>query len=165
MRKMRSDQYTMTPRLCSFIATTNDRTPLPSGDGSRRYLCVEVNAQVDMSGRIPYKQMYAQAVAELYTTDCIYWFTSEDEHAIQLHNQRYQDKAPLEQVLSSIFEPVKLHRKEHFWQVQNIQKELAKHLKANDMPSLRVLGITMKKLRWERGGIDGMLGYYLKLKS
>ena len=33
------------------------------------------------------------------------------------------------------------------------------------MPSLRVLGITMKKLRWERGGIDGMLGYYLKLKS
>ena len=165
MRKMRSDQYTMTPRLCSFIATTNDRTPLPSGDGSRRYLCVEVNAQVDMSGRIPYKQMYAQAVAELYTPDCIYWFTSEDEHAIQLHNQRYQDKAPLEQVLSSIFEPVKQHRKEHFWQVQNIQKELAKHLKANDMPSLRVLGITMKKLRWERGGIDGMLGYYLKLKS
>ena len=28
VRKMRSDQYTMTPRLCSFIATTNDLTPL-----------------------------------------------------------------------------------------------------------------------------------------
>ena len=33
------------------------------------------------------------------------------------------------------------------------------------MPSLRALGITLKKLRWERGGIDGMTGYYLKLKS
>jgi predicted P-loop ATPase len=165
MRKMRSDQYTLRPRLCSFIANTNDRTPLPSGDGSRRYLCVEVTAQVDMSGRIPYKQMFAQAVEELSKTDCIYWFTSEDEQAIQQHNQKYQDKAPLEQVLGSVFEPVKQHRKEYFWQVQDIQKELAKHLNASDMPSLRALGITLKKLRWERGGIDGMTGYYLKLKS
>ena len=59
-RKMRSDQYTLTPRLCSFIATTNDIAPLPSGDGTRRYLCVEVTGMVDMSGRIPYKQMFAE---------------------------------------------------------------------------------------------------------
>ena len=165
MRKMRSDQYTLRLRLCSFIATTNDRTPLPSGDGSRRYLCVEVTAQVDMSGQIPYKQMFAQAVDELQDPDCIYWFTSEDEQAIQQHNQQYQDKAPLEQVLSSIFEPVRQHRKEHFWQVNAIQRELSKHLSSSDMPSLRMLGITLKKLRWERGGIDGQQGYYLKLRS
>ena len=165
MRKMRSDQYTMRPRLCSFIATTNDRTPLPSGDGSRRYLCVEVTAQVDMSGRIPYKQMFAQAVTELNSPDCIYWFTSEDEQAIQQHNQKYQDKAPLEQVLGCIFEPVRQHRKEYFWQVQAIQQELQKHLNSSDIPNLKALGTTLKKLRWERGGIDGMQGYYLKLKS
>jgi len=47
IRRMRSDQYTMTPRLCSFIATTNDLTPLPSGDGTRRYLCVEVTGRQD----------------------------------------------------------------------------------------------------------------------
>ena len=165
MRKMRSDQYTLRPRLCSFIATTNDRTPLPSGDGSRRYLCVEVTAQVDMSGQIPYKQMFAQAVDELQDPDCIYWFTSEDEQAIQQHNQQYQDKAPLEQVLSSIFEPVRQHRKEHFWQVNAIQQELSKHLSSSDVPNLRLLGITLKKLRWEHGGIDGLQGYYLKLRS
>ena len=71
VRKMRSDQYTMVPRLCSFIATTNDLTPLPSGDGSRRYLCVEVTGEADMSGRIPYKQIFAQAVTELHDPDCI----------------------------------------------------------------------------------------------
>ena len=64
------------------------------------------------------RKVSSMAVAELYAPNCIYWFTSEDEH-----------------------------------------------LKTADMSSLRVLGITMKKLRWERGGIDGMLGYYLKLKS
>jgi hypothetical protein len=126
---------------------------------------VEVTAQVDMSGQIPYKQMFAQAVDELQDPDCIYWFTSEEEQAIQLHNQQYQDKAPLEQVLSSIFEPVRQHRKEHFWQVNAIQQELSKHLSSSDMPSLRMLGITLKKLRWERGGIDGQQGYYLKLRS
>ena len=93
VRKMRSDQYTMTPRLCSFIATTNDPTPLPSGDGTRRYLCVEVTGKVDMSGQIPYKQMYAQAVAELRDADCIYWFTEDDEREIQQHNRQYQQES------------------------------------------------------------------------
>ena len=165
VRKMRSDQYTMKPRLCSFIATTNDPMPLPSGDGSRRYLCVEVKGQVDMSGRIPYKQMFAQAVTELRNPDCIYWFTSEDEHEIQQHNSQYQDTSSLEQVLQNFFQPSKIHKKECFWQVHNIQEELSKHLKASDVPNLRVLGETIKKLKWPRGGIDGLKGYYLRLKS
>ena len=164
-RKMRSDQYTLRPRLCSFIATTNDLTPLSSGDGTRRYLCVEVKGQADMSGRIPYKQMFAQAVSELRHPDCVYWFTSEDEQEIQRHNQKYQDKAPLEQVLAATFEPVSQHRRENFWQVQAIQQELAKRLKAGDVPNLKALGATLKRLRWERGGIDGLPGYYLKLRS
>ena len=165
VRKMRSDQYTMKPRLCSFIATTNDPTPLPSGDGSRRYLCVEVKGQVDMSGRIPYKQMFSQAVTELRNSDCIYWFTSEDEREIQEHNRQYQDASSLEQVLQNLFEPSKIHKKDYFWQVQAIQKELEKHLKASDVPNLKILGETLKKLRWPKGGISGIRGYYLKLRK
>ena len=165
VRKMRSDQYTMKPRLCSFIATTNDPTPLPSGDGSRRYLCVEVKGPVDMNGRIPYKQLFAQAVTELKDPDCIYWFTSEDEREIQEHNRQYQDVSSLEQVLQSVFEPSKTHKRDCFWQVQSIQKELQNHLKASDVPNLKVLGETIKKLKWPHGGIDGSKGYYLRLKS
>ena len=96
VRKMRSDQYTMTPRLCSFIATTNDLSPLPSGDGTRRYLCVEVTGKADMSGHIPHKQMFAQAVAELYSAHSVYWFTSEDEQEIQRHNSEYQQERKLD---------------------------------------------------------------------
>lgn len=155
----------MKPRLCSFIATTNDPTPLPSGDGSRRYLCVEVKGQVDMSGRIPYKQMFAQAVTELHYPDCVYWFTSEDEREIQEHNRSYQDSSTLEQVLQNLFEPSKIHKKDYFWQVQAIQKELEKHLKTSDVPNLKLLGETIKKLRWPKGGISGVRGYYLKLKK
>ena len=165
VRRMRSEHYTMTPRLCSFIATTNDLTPLPSGDGTRRYLCIEVTRKVDMSGRIPYKQMFAQAVAELRDPDCVYWFTSDDEREIQAHNAHYQESSSLEQVLLALFEPSNVRKKECFWQVQTIQQELAKRLKSSDVPNLKTLGETLKKLRWPRGGIDGLRGYYLRLKS
>ena len=165
IRKMRSDQYTMTPRLCSFIATTNDLTPLPAGDGSRRYLCVEVTGEVDMSGRIPYKQMYAQAVYELQVRDALYWFTSDDEQEIQRHNRPYQQASSIEEVLTNLFVPATDHQRENLWQVQDIQKELSKHLKASDVPNIIKLGKILKALRWPRGGNTGTRGYYLQLKK
>ena len=165
IRKMRSSEYTMTPRLCSFIATTNDLTPLPSGDGSRRYLCVEVTGEADMSGRIPYKQMYAQAVAELRDRDCVYWFTSDDERIIQQHNKQYQQQSSVEEVLTNLFMPTKDHKREHLWRTQDIQAELAKHLKAADVPNLTVLGKALKNVGWQRVGIAGVRGYYLMLRQ
>ena len=163
VRRMRSDQYTMTPRLCSFIATTNDLTPLPSGDGTRRYLCIEVTGKVDMDGQIPYKQMYAQAVTELDDPDCIYWFTDDDERLIQQHNRQYQQESAPELVLTQLFQPAKQHKKEFFWTATDIQHELGKHLKAADVPNLVNLGNAIKKLRWQRFKTKGIRGYYLKL--
>ena len=163
-RKMRSDQYMLTPRLCSFIATTNDISPLPSGDGTRRYLCVEVTGKADMSGRIPYRQMYAQAVSELNQRDCIYWFTSEDEQEIQRHNSQYQQESAPELVLSELFEPTDVHNRENLWTTTAIQKELSKHLKAKDIPNLTSLGFSIKKLKWPKVKNNGIQGYYLRLK-
>ena len=165
VRRMRSEQYTMTPRLCSFIATTNDPTPLPSGDGTRRYLCIEVTGRVDMSGPIPYKQMYAQAVDELRDLGSIYWFTSDDEREIQQHNQQYQQVSAPEQVLMQLFEPAEQHKRESFWTTTAIQHELGYHLKATDVPSLHVLGTAIKKLRWQMFKKNGVRGYYLKLRK
>ena len=165
IRKMRSDQYTMTPRLCSFIATTNDLTPLPSGDGSRRYLCVEVTGQADMSGRIPYKQMFAQAVAELRNPDCVYWFTSDDERLIQEHNRQYQQVQPIEQLLPTILTPTTERKRENLWQIKDIQKELEHHLRTSDIPTLKALAAIVKKLKWPRGASNGVDGYYLQRRE
>jgi predicted P-loop ATPase len=164
VRKMRSDQYTMTPRLCSFIATTNDPTPLPSGDGTRRYLCIEVTGKVDMSGQIPYKQIFAQAVDELRNPDCVYWFTDVDEKEIQQHNGMYQQESALEMVLTQYFEPTTLSKRENYWTVSDIQRELGKQLKASDLPNLTNIGAAIKKLHWKQTKIKGVRGYYLKLK-
>ena len=179
IRKMRSSEYTMTPRLCSFIATTNDPTPLPAGDGSRRYLCVEVTGQADLpshspvgssprsgtQGRIPYKQMFAQAVHELNQRDCVYWFTSDDEQAIQQHNRQYQQRQAVEEVLDSLFMPASDHKRDNLWTVASIQKELARHLRSADIPNMTNLGYALKNLHWPRGGNTGVRGYYLVLRE
>ena len=164
-RKMRSDQYTLTPRLCSFIATTNDTSPLPSGDGTRRYLCIEVTGKANMRGHIPYRQMYAQAVRELRAKDCIYWFTSEDEQEIQRHNSEYQQESAPEIILTEIFKPSPVHSRENLWSTTAIQQELDKHLKSKDVPNLTNLGKAIKKLKWPKVKISGQRGYYLILKK
>ena len=163
VRKMRSDQYTMKPRLCSFIATTNERQPLTDPTGSRRYLCVEMTGQADMSGHINYRQMYAQAVAELERGD-IYWFTNEDEAEIVAHNQRHQMLTSVEDVLASLYQPA-VHRKEFFMTTTEIQQQLRKSLSAADVPPLRKLGLALKRQHFPYGSQDGIHGYYLKPRS
>ena len=163
MRKMRSAEYTMTPRLCSFIATTNDPTPLSSAEGNRRYLCIEVKGEIDMSERVPYKQMFAQAVTELQDPDCLYWFTSEDEQEIREHNHSFMEESTAEGILPSLFEPTAERTRVNLWRTIDIQEELAKHLNAKDIPNLKTLSKSIKALRWPKGANNGVRGYYLKL--
>ncbi|MBQ9650155.1 MAG: hypothetical protein IJV25_07000 [Prevotella sp.] len=164
-RKMHSSEYTMTPRLCSFIATTNDPTPLSSTEGNRRYLCIEVKGEIDMSERVPYKQMFAQAVTELRDPDCLYWFTTEDEQEIRQHNQSFMEESSVESILPSLFEPVTERTREYLWRVVDIQQELAKHLKASDVPNLKALANSIKALHWPKGAHHGIRGYYLRLRT
>ena len=165
VRRPRSEEYRLVPRLCSFIATTNDPQPLPSGDGTRRYLCVEVEGMIDLESPIDHRQLFAQALAELRREGCVYWFTAEDEAEIQRHNEPYQQASALETVLPALFEPTLDRRRENLWQVQAVQKVLARELRTADVPSLRQLASAMKALRWPQGAACGTRGYYLRVRS
>ena len=170
VRRPRSSEYHLVPRLASFIATTNDPTPLPGGDGTRRYLCVEVEGEISLPGSdgtgdaIDYRQLYAQALAELQQEGCRWWFDADDEAEIQRHNAPYQQTTPLETVLPSIFTPTTNRRRENLWQVHAVQKVLAERLRTADVPNLRQLSDAMKALRWPQGAVCGTRGYYLELR-
>ena len=162
VRKMRSDQYTMTQRLCSFIATTNDRHPLTDPTGSRRYLCVEMKGQAHMEGPVNYRQMYAQAVWELKHREQ-YWFDNADEQEITRHNEQYQQLSTLEDTLAIIFHPAQ-RQKKHFMTTSDIQRHLRKSLAAADVPTLGKLGRSLKRMNYPEGAQDGLRGYYLCLR-
>ena len=68
-RKMYETTYQQLQRYAAFVATTNSLSPLKDETGSRRYMVVEVTGVIDTSTEddkaIDYKQMYAQAIAEI----------------------------------------------------------------------------------------------------
>jgi hypothetical protein len=72
---------------------------------------------------------------------------------------------PVEQLLSTIFTPTSERKRQNLWQVKDVQKELEKHLRPSDIPTLKYLSTILKKLRWPKGGSNGTEGYYLKLRK
>ena len=159
-RKMRSDQYVLLPRMASFIATTNDLEPLYDPTGSRRYLCCEVTGIIDTDTPIDHRAIYAQAMKELRDGGC--WYFSKDEEAdIERHNQNYRRQTTPETVLLSYFEPAE-RSKDHFMLAVDIQKELRKHVRMTDVPSIKKLTLALKACHFPYGKIQGVRGWYAR---
>lgn len=89
------------PRLASFIGTTNSRQFLTDATGSRRFLCVEVEAPIS-DDPIEYEQLYTQLKSE-YLAGEPDFLTSEEELVLQRHNKQYYCQSPLEDVFRSCF--------------------------------------------------------------
>jgi predicted P-loop ATPase len=159
-RKMRSDQYVLLPRMASFIATTNERQPLNDPTGSRRYLCVEVTGIIDTDTPINYQQLYAQALWELDHQQP-YYFTKEEETAIEQHNRQYQNLSTTEILLATYFEPAE-RNKHHFMRAVDILAELQGHVTGADKPNMKQLTLALKAARYQYGANGSVRGWYVK---
>ena len=157
-RRMRSDQYVMLPRRASFIATTNEREPLCDPTGSRRYVCCEVEGVIDTGTPVPYREMYAQAVAELRQGGR-YWLSKDEEAELERHNRAYRRQSTPEEVLLAYFAPA-VRRREHFMRAADIQAELARHVRAADLPSLKALTTALRDCHFPYGACGGCRGWY-----
>ena len=100
-RKSHRSYYSQLPRIASFIGTSNQKELLTDTTGSRRFLCVEVMKKIDCS--LPdYAQLYAQLKAELLAGER-YWFSAEEETAIQENNRLFYKHCPEEEVFFKCF--------------------------------------------------------------
>lgn len=86
-RKAHRASYSHLPRIASFIATSNVSDLLTDPTGSRRFICVEVREKIDCSP-LDHAQLFAQLKAELASGER-YWFTGEEEKAIQRSNRAF----------------------------------------------------------------------------
>ena len=161
VRRMRSEHYEMTPRMASFIATTNDRLPLNDPTGSRRYLCVEVTGVIDTDTPINYRQLYAQAVAELDQKQP-YYFTKDEEALIEEHNKEYQNISPTEILLTTYYEPAERSKK-YFMKAQDILDDLLDKAKGSDRPNMKQLTLALKAAKFPYGSQHGRGWYARKL--
>ena len=96
--------YSSHRRYASFIGTTNESTPLTDPSGSRRFICVTVEDDIDFRTPVDYPQLYAQLEHEVSVQRLRYHLTRDEEHALMEHNLRYQRLSQLGEQLLMLFE-------------------------------------------------------------
>ena len=96
--------YSSHRRYASFIGTTNELMPLTDPTGSRRFICVMVDGNIDFETPVEYGQLYAQLKYEVEQQRERYFLTKDEETALMHHNLRYQQMNGLSEMLLSLFE-------------------------------------------------------------
>ena len=92
------------PRLASFIATSNITDILTDPSGNRRFIGVELTGPIDVSGRLNYEQLYAQAMQALERGEKSY-FDAKETAIIMQHNRQFEQISPIKQCFLQVFEP------------------------------------------------------------
>ena len=90
------------PRLASFIATSNMTDILADPSGNRRFLGVELTGPIDVSGRLNYEQLYAQAMHALEQGERSYFDASETAVIMQ-SNRQFEQVSPVKQCFLEFF--------------------------------------------------------------
>ena len=93
--------YTSNRRYASFIGTTNEHTPLTDPSGSRRFLCVSIDGDIDFETPVDHTQLYAQLMYEIRHGER-YWLSKDEERALMEHNLAYQRLNGLGEMLMSL---------------------------------------------------------------
>ena len=104
-------QFEEMPRMASFIGTSNRRMLLRDRTGSRRYICVELSAPIDVDTPVDHAQLYAQAL-HLLDGGMRYWLDEEETMRLEEHNAPYKMEHGPEELLTQHFTPVA--KKKHY---------------------------------------------------
>jgi hypothetical protein len=144
-RKLFTDSVNEKRRYASFIGTSNVSDLLTDPTGSRRFLCVELEAPIDTETPIDYLQLYAQAVAELDQKQP-YWFTEEEVREIMESNRQFMQIDEQEQLFNEYFTAPQLPDEGEWISPTDILKHIRKVHNKNFNMSLTTFGRFLKNM-------------------
>lgn len=154
-------------RYASFIATTNNMSPLSDETGSRRFICILVKDKVDYLTPVDYDQMYAQAVSEI-NAGARFWFDDAETAVIMAQNEDFQLEDGLRTMINTYFEPAEDEHEGQWRTLADIVTELRKHFRnlKDDTGTMRALGKKMKSLGFQhQRSTGGSIKYLSKLRG
>lgn len=103
-RKVGSSQFVYLHRTASFIGTSNSRELLSDPSGSRRFMCMHIDKEIDCSP-IDHEQLYAQLREELTLQGRQTYLSKEDEHKWQERNCLFRITAAEEEAFCQVYRP------------------------------------------------------------
>ncbi len=121
------------PRRASFIGTANEPNLLSDPTGSRRFIILPLKGSINVSYRINYDQLYAQAVTAVLNYER-YWFDETDVHEIIAYNRQYIQTPPAIEYFNEYFEPT-INESEGRWMTTTAIYEYLRHRVGSTLPA------------------------------
>ena len=156
-------------RYASFIGTTNDLTPLTDPSGSRRFICVGIDGDIDFESPIDYDQLYAQLLHEIRHGED-YWLTKEQERQLMQHNLQYQQLNGLGEMLMSLLQKPKDDDKEAQWMslkdISDLLKEHFSSYKVDEGTFIKIGNyLSRPEYRFEKKALAPGVLYRVKMRE
>ena len=120
--------YTSNRRYASFIGATNEQMPLTDPTGSRRFVCVPIDGDIDFLTPVQHDQLYAQLVQEIRQGER-YWLTKEEERSLMEHNLQYQRLNGLGEMLMAVVQRPRQYEEGEWLTIREISSLLKTHFK------------------------------------
>ena len=159
--------YTTNRRYASFIGTTNEQTPLTDPSGSRRFLCVPIDGDIDFETPVQHDQIFAQLMHEIHHGER-YWLTKEEERALMEHNLQYQRLNGLGEMLMAVIQKPR-HDEDGQWiSLKELSALLKKHFKGykEDPSSFQKIGnyLNRPEYKFKSRRVAAGVQYWISLR-
>ena len=112
-------------RYTSFIGTTNQMKPLVDPTGSRRFVCVGVNGNINFEDNICHEQLYAQAL-HLFNKGERFWLNDNEIAMLIKENEPFQRLNDLVEMIGESFRCPKENEQARWWSLGDISQLLAR---------------------------------------
>ena len=159
--------YTANRRYASFIGTTNEPTPLTDPSGSRRFLCTEIDGDIDFLTPVQHDQLYAQLMQEIRQGER-YWLSKDEERALMEHNLQYQRLNGLGEMLMAIVQKPRSNEEGQWISIPELSALLKSHFKGykEDPATFRKIGSFLSRPQYKFQSKHTMNGaqYWVKMK-
>ena len=111
-------------RYTSFIGTTNQLKPLVDPTGSRRFVCVGVNGNINFEDNLYHEQLFAQAL-HLFNSGERFWLNDEEIATLIEENEPYQHLNDLVEMIGETFRRPAESEKGKWWSLSDISQLLS----------------------------------------
>jgi predicted P-loop ATPase len=155
-------------RYASFIGTTNEQMPLTDPTGARRFICVNIDGNIDFQTPVYHDMLYAQLRHEIDKGER-YWLTKEEERLLMQHNLQYQQLNGLCEMLLSVIQRPRKDEDGQWMSLKEISALMKSHFRGyrEDESSFRKIGrfLNRPEYRFESSRTSSGMTYWVKLKE
>jgi len=159
--------YTSNRRYASFIGTTNDQTPLTDPTGSRRFVCVGIDGDIDFETPVQHDQLFAQLRQEIRSGER-YWLTKDEERSLMEHNLQYQRLNGLGEMLMGIIQKPRSDEEGVWVSLKDLSALLKTHFKGykEDEGTFRKIGnyLSRPEYKFQSKRLRAGVLYWVKLR-